>query len=252
MPYYRRRRRPMRRPAYRRRRPAASTKRITRIARRVANRQIQRQSEVKYVRWDRDEAYPRIGSSGVSSFSYGSGMCVIDPTRWISQGVNINQRIGRSCTVIGFQFDLTIEQASDSEVNWVRLLIVSPKSSALVIPLNDGSNLATLQGQVFNPRLGTTQDIWGQLVDRVNWRVLYDRRARLVATPQVSSGVGGVPRTRRFRRLIKMRRREDWLETQTGSGNPGSRPFYLMVMSDSAAIPHPGAVGGFMRIFFRD
>lgn len=231
-----------RRRSYRKRRGTrrgTSRKQIARIAQAVVNKNI----ETKEKRYDYSAiGIDPIGGSSVSfgSFSYGSSTCIAQLCRGITAGTGEGARVGHKISLRGVYINLPVQCASGAETNNVRILIIRPKGTYT------NTSIAALAQQIFSNNASSVTQ-WLQPVDTDFFDVYYDKKAFIM--PKDISGVGSVTQ-RFFTKFLKFKRglTMAWNEAD-------SQPFrdlFMVAISDSLSVSHPGAVGGFVRLYYKD
>jgi len=216
----------------RRFRKGSTTKRFARIAKSVFNRSV----ETKEARY----TYSSVGGINFSSVSYGSAAVVAGLFGAIAQGTGQAQRVGNSIYARGVRIYFPV-QAGDN-INNLRFICVSPKQGAPIQPTNAQ---VFIQGVLSNGSIGATQ--WTYPVDTNRWRVHFDRTFFLNFMPVDGSTSTSVARTRFLKAFVKVNRKIFWDD----AGNINN-DVYLIAISDSAAVPNPGVIGGFVNTYFKD
>lgn len=215
------------------------SKKIAKIAQRVVNKNI----EMKEKRYDYSAVgIDPVGGSAVSygSVSYGASAVTCQLCRGIVTGTGEGTRVGHEITLRGVYINLAVQCASGTETNNFRMALIRPKGTFTT------TSTAALTQQIMNNQAsGITQ--WLQPIDTDFFNVYWDKMAFI--KPTDISGVGNVSQ-RFFRKFIKFRRgiKMKWNEAD-------SQPFrdlLLFAISDSAAVSHPGAIAGFVRLYYKD
>lgn len=207
-------------------------KTVARIARRQAYR-IQETKEVTYG--------PSTGNFG--SFNYGASSALVGCFGSIANGTLENQRIGNRIFARGVYIYFAMQPGDNS--NDVRLLVVQPTRSAGATPI-PASQTATFVNSVMSNSASNSQQ-YLQPVDTDRWTVLYDKCFNLRYLPLGGSSADTVPQTKIIRKYIKVNRTLQWDDT----GNMNN-DVYIIGLSNSAAIPNPGNVAGFIKSYFKD
>lgn len=221
------------------RRPLVSRKYISRVAQKVVNRNI----ETKEKKYSYDSVgIDPIGGSAVSlgSVSYGGSAVIAGLVRGVTAGTGEGSRLGHQLTLRGVYINLAVQCASGSETNNFRLLVIRPKGQ-----ISTTSTAALVQQVLSNATSSSTQ--WLNPVDTDFFKVYYDKMAFI--KPTDITGTGSVSQ-RFFKKFIKFPKGMvmKWNEAD-------SQPFrdlYILAISDSAAVSHPGAIAGFVRLYFKD
>lgn len=188
--------------------------------------------------------YSNVGSSNFSSISYGSSAVVAGFFGAIVQGVNDGQRIGNSLYARGININFAIQNAGADTQNYVRFLIIQPKKG-MATNIQPNSTSAFVQSVLSNNGSGTTQ--WLQPVDTDRFEVLVDKYYWLHDMPVDGATSTYVPQTKFFRKFIKINRKMQWDDSGVINND-----VYMIAISDSSAVAHPGVVAGFVRIYYKD
>lgn len=207
-------------------------KRVFRIARRAAF-SVQETKESRF-------AHTSVGGVNFSSISYGTGAVVAGLFGTIASGTGQNQRIGNSVFARGFRWYLAL-QPGDS-TNYLRMLVVSAKQGTPVQPSLTANFVASV---LSNGASGSTQ--WSFPVDTMRWHVHVDRTFTLRYFPETGNTASVLPQMKITKGFVKLKRKIFWDDTNTINND-----LYLLMISDSAAAPNPGAVAGFFNIYFKD
>lgn len=230
---------PPRRRHYRRRRAPATSKKVVR---KVVRREIMRASETKEISW----GYSGAGSPAVSfaSVGYGSATIATQLCAAIAQGTADYNRIGSRIYVTGLMLNLAVQNGDTS--NYFRFIVVRPKRSPVWLAGTSALSVTQWTQNLFaNSASAATQ--WASPIDTDRYRVLYDRQVFIKQTPADGSSTSVIPGTRFFRKFIKLRSHIQWDEQGQITDD-----IFLCAISDSAAVSHPGAVAGFIRLYFKD
>lgn len=178
--------------------------------------------------------------TSLSSFSYGSGAAVSSLAGGISAGTGRSQRVGNRIRVIGIQLRLAI-QNSDA-INNVRLLVVKPKNGVIT-----GASVATLAQNVLSGTASSTSQ-WLGPVDNDRYRTLFDGQHTFRTMPLDGNSASTTLETWMIRKFMKCDDELQW----DSEGNNDPTDFILLALSDSAVLPHPGAIAGFVKLFYTD
>lgn len=92
---------------------------------------------------------------------------------------------------------------------------------------------------------GATQ--WLQPVDTDRFEVLLDKVYYLKNTAVDGSSSASAVSTRFLRKFIPINKKIQW--DDSGQIN---NDVYVIAISDSAAVPNPGAVAGYIRVYYKD
>lgn len=241
-----------RRVSVRRRRRAVRRgrgKAVRSIARSEARRVFNRNTELKYFRSYFDVDDGLISANSMTSFSYGTSTAIYSIEAPVVVGPGVNQRVGRVIRAKGLHMDFMLQGASDTEVNNVRIMVVSPKESAPAAP--SSGFVANFLASLFNvaaPNVGQ----YSYAVNKLQWNVLYDKR-KVLYPFNIGGNVAGDNVPIRIRKFLRLNRKMTFPEvTSVPTAGQSNKPLYLVLMSDSLAIPHPGIVGGFHTFYFQD
>lgn len=230
MRYGRRRRSSGRRP-----RPYRKTyrkKTIARVAKSVFNRYV----ETKEVRY----THSNVGSVNFSTISYGSGAVIAGLFGAISQGTGQSTRVGNKVTARGIRVYFPLSAADTT--NNLRFIVVSAKGGTPIQPSLTASFVSLVLSQASS---GTTQ--WSAPVDTNRFRVHYDKTFFLTFDPVDGSGTSVKPRIKFMKFFIKCHRTIFW-----DDGGNINNDYYMIGISDSGTIPNPGAIGGFVNVYYKD
>lgn len=230
---------------YRRRVPRRRANVKRRPANRVAIRRIVRQTIARNTEMKTREYLPssvgNFPAGNFSSISYGTSSIVAGLFSGIAQGIDENQRIGRKIIVKGVHIRFAI-QGNDA-FNHVRLMLVSPKGTMNYDTF--ASQSAFTQAIMNNTAPSTTQYLSpiDTNVFNVHWDRVYTTYPR-----ETSDGVfTSVPFL--IKKFIKFNKPVTWT---VGNNNQAQNEVFLVGISDSVAIGHPGVITGFVRVFYTD
>lgn len=213
------------------------------VIRKIVKSQINNAIETKEKRYDFSAVgIDPIGGSAVSfaSVSYGSSTCIAQLCRGIITGTGEGTRVGHEILLRGIYLNFAVQCASGTESNNFRICIIRPKGTFTT------TSVAALAQQIFaNQASASTQ--WLQPIDTDFFDVLYDKKRYIM--PQDISGVGSV-QERFFTKFLKFKNgiRMKWNEADSQP----NRDIFLVAISDSSAVSHPGAVAGFCRLYYKD
>lgn len=238
---YRRAYVPRRRPMYRRRRTYGGRGRgmTVKSVRRIANSVIHKSAETKYV----DYGFNTIaGGDDFSSVSYGGSADVAYLFQDISQGAAESNRVGDQIHAIGIKYDYIMQPGDDT--NWIRFLFVSPKYPDIN---HQYSGKADLIQSLFSFVASAPQQ-WAAPVDTSRFHVLSDRRFFLRTSDYYNgSGTSSQSLDRRYHGYVKLNRKIKFDLEEVCIND-----VMFVAISDSGAIPHPGFIAGYMKIYFKD
>lgn len=216
------------------------TKRVAKIAQNVVNKNIETK-EITY-------PYSAVGIDpvlgGAASFgsvSYGSGAIVTQLTRGITTGVGDGGRIGNEIVLRGVYINMAIQCASGTESNNVRIVVIRPKGQ-----FSTSSTAALVQSIFNNATSSATQ--WLNPIDTDAFKVYYDKKMWIM--PKDISATGNV--TQKFvTRFLKFGKRGIKMTWNISNSQP-FRDIWVVAISDSTAVSHPGAIAGFIKIYYKD
>jgi len=185
--------------------------------------------------------YSAIGynDNDFNSISYGTSCVVGLLCKGIQQGTQGNQRIGRRIFLRGVKIYLPT-QNYDSYNN-VRMIMVQPKGQ-----MNLSTNGTVATDILSGAASGATR--WAYPVDTDRFHVFYDKT--LVLTGKDLNGSSTVNEVKFFKTYIKINKMIEY----DGEGNTANaiKEIYLLGISDSAAVGHPGCIAGHVKLFFQD
>lgn len=216
----------------RRYRKGPSTKRIARVAKSVVSRAI----ETKEIRY----AHTAVAGANFSSVGYGTSSVVCGLFGAITQAITQQGRIGSKIYARGVRIFLPI-QAGDT-INQLRFIIVSPKQGTPVFPSVPGQ----FASSVLSASSSSGQQ-WSYPVDTNRWRVHLDKTFFLTFDPVDGNSSAVKARTKFLKAFVKVNRSMVW-----DDANFITNDVYMLAISDSGAIPNPGAIGGFVTCYFKD
>lgn len=220
------------------RRPVArKTNRVTpRTVKRIAKKVVNRSIEIK----QKDLTYTTLG---LSSISYGSGAIIYGLAASLAQGTADGQRIGNRVKLRGLRFWLPMQNGDTN--NMLRLLFIRPKGViGSIVP-------ATWIQDIFNGTVSSTTQ-WTAPVNTERYQVMYDRTIRLAQQPADGSTSTVMPMTKIMKGFFKLNTNVQYAYDANTTSYLPTKEVYVLAISDSAAIPHPGAIGGFVRLYYQD
>lgn len=217
---------------------AITAQRVAEIAKNVFDRRV----ETKEIRF----AHSAVGNTAASFANpgFGGSASVTGLFGGIAQGTGQNQRIGNRIFARGVRIFFPIQPANFTAeyYNNLRFICVSPKGGTAVGPFSTAAFVANVLSG------GAANNIqWTLPVDTNRWRVHFDRTFFLRTLPQDGSGTSTYPVTKFLKAFVKINRMLQW-----DDGNNMINDVYLMAISDSSAVPNPGAIGGFVNCYFKD
>lgn len=188
--------------------------------------------------------YSNVGSSNFSSISYGSGAVVAGFFGAISQGVNDGQRIGNSLYARGININFALQNATGDGQNYLRFIIFQARKG-MATNIQPSSTSSFVQSVLSNSSASVTQ--WLQPVDTDRFEVLCDKTYWFRNLPIEGNSALIVPQTHFFKKFLKINRKMQWDDSGVINND-----VYMIAISDSALSPNPGAVAGFVRVYYKD
>lgn len=184
----------------------------------------------------------KLGDGGLvafNSFSYDSGVGLLNIANNIAQGAGLNQRIGNDIRLNKLSGTLAI--APGDNYNIVRVLVIASKG------LQTATATSTFTSQVFSGITGAAQVT--APVDTLSFDVLFDRKVVPFFRPVDGNSAASVGVPEIVNLDVNLGAREVHYN-QGNSANTG-RPVWLMLVSDSAAIAHAGCVQAGLKVEFQ-
>lgn len=203
----------------------------------MIRKEISKKIETKDVTYQHNS----IGGISFVSVGYGSTSCVSGLFGAITQGTGDGQRVGNALYARGINIRLAF-QPGDS-TNYLRFLVVQPKGMGTP---TQPSSVATFVSNVLSGA-GSAVNQWLQPVDTDRWTVLLDKNYFMKFQSLEGNNATTTPTTRFLNKFIKVNRKIQW-DRQSIINND----VYVLALSDSAAIPNPGTVAGFVRCYYQD
>lgn len=223
----------------RRRRYSRSKSSVKAIVRRELTRNLER----KY----RQYTYTAVGASltgggaqDFSSISYGSSAIVASLCGGIANGTGEGQRVGTQITLKGVQINFALQPGDNT--NYLRFLLVSPRKKT-----DQSSVTAFVQQLLSNTSSGLTQ--WAAPHAKDTFNIYMDKHFFLRYAPVDGNSAATIPMTRFLNKFIKFNKRISW--DVAAAVNPNSDVF-LVAISDSGVAANPGAVAGFVKLWYQD
>lgn len=215
-------------------------KKVARIAQAVVNKNIETK-EITY-QYNAVGIDPVIGgAASFASCSYGSGAIVAQLTRGITTGVGDGNRVGNEIELRGVYLNMAIQCASGSESNNFRIIVIRPKGQFST------SSTAALVQSIFN-NAGSSSTQWLNPIDTDAFKVYYDRKFWIM--PKDINATGNV--SEKFvTKFLKFGKRGIKMTWNISNSQP-FRDIWVVAISDSTAVSHPGAVAGFIKIYYKD
>lgn len=186
--------------------------------------------------------YNNIGSVNFSSVGYGGSSAAAGLFGAIAQGVNDGQRIGNSIYARGAYLRMVFSPGDNT--NFMRLLVVQPKRGMAtnILP----SSITSFVSSVLSGASSSSTQ-WLQPVDTDRFEVLADKNIYFTWKPLDGSTTTTVAQVRFFNKFLKINRKIQWDDSGVVNND-----VYFIALSDSSAVAHPGAVAGFVRVYYKD
>lgn len=151
-------------------------------------------------------------------------------------------RIGNQIDFRGIRFYLPIQNAISDTINHIRIMMVTAKRS---FP-------NTTTNGLFSDVFGTASWNMHLPINVDKYTVLYDKFLSLRASSYSGTTSAVVPETRLIKGYVKVNKRVNYeFDTIIGSDRP-TTDVLLLAVSDSSAIPNPGALGGYVKLYYKD
>lgn len=203
---------------------------VGKVATAAAKKVFRAETEQKYIEYQ----YTSINGTSLASIGYGpANQAAL--LSGIAQGTSMSQRVGQKIILEKIDFQFPFQNGDPT--NYVRFLLVT------AIRGDSGLTGAALTADIFSGQAAAVSQ-HGAAVDKTRWRVLYDR---LLYLPNIGNFAGNIPSSRTIKKTIRLNKRIQWDRT-----NAIDNDIYMVAISDSGAAPNPGAVSGYMRLYFRD
>lgn len=181
------------------------------------------------------------GANNFGSIGYGSSSCVATLCTAIDAGGSPTQRIGRRITLRGIKIYLPMQPGDNA--NYLRLFLVRPKGTTQA-----GTNAAFVQDVLSSEVSSTTQ--WAAPIDTDKYEVWFDRTMFMSFHGLNGTTATTIPSTKIVKKFVKINKTVEYLYDSTVSAPV--REFFLVGISDSTAIAHPGAIGGYVKLYYKD
>lgn len=180
-----------------------------------------------------------LSATSFASVSYGSGACVASLCAGIGFGTGEGQRTGTRIQLNSININLNVQNGDDT--NYFRLILVRPRGG------HDMSSVANFVAQVFtnNTSSGTQ---YGSPIDTNNYTIYMDKLVYLHRIPLTGTDATGALMNHSFKKFFKLNTPVEFDQTTTFP----DRDFFLIAISDSAAVANPGAVSGFVKLTYTD
>lgn len=219
-------------------------KKITvRAVRKIAQKVVNRQIEVK------EKIYQSISigigpvsGAGVSfaSTSYDSSASVAQLCRGITNGTGEGERIGHKIKLLGVYIRATMSCASTTEPSNYRLMLVRPKGTYSTTSLS--SFMLQLTSNVTT---GSTQYI--QPIDTDIWQVIWDKTWFM---KPFSTFDANYLQNYNIKKFFKFGRGLD-MQWSEANSQP-MKDLFLVAVSDSLLAPNPGWLAGQVKLYYTD
>jgi len=213
------------------------------MIRREVNRAVNKKIELKirqYAHTAVGSAISGVGTSDYSSVSYGGTSIVSALVGGIANGTGEGQRVGGQITLKGVQVNFALQPGDNT--NYLRIMLVSPKRQA------DLSSVANFVQQVLgNTASSGTQ--WLGTIDTDLYTVHFNKRYFMSFRPLDGSSATALPYSKFLNKFIRFNKKVKW-----ALNNPviPINDVYLIAISDSAVVTNPGAVAGFVKLWYQD
>lgn len=184
------------------------------------------------------DATSTIGLGSVSSggLAYGS----LDT---ITQGVSDDQRIGNSIFLRGARFYFPIQNGDNH--NHFRLILAMPHAYTRY-PL--GGTVNNYMSDLF----GTNSFNMYSPINTDKYKVFYDKTILLRNLANDGNSTTANPDTRLLQKFFKINKKIQYeYDAPSGFVKPTTE-LILYAISDSIAVSHPGALGGFLKLYYKD
>lgn len=219
-------------------------KKVASIAKRVVDKKI----EMK----EKTYAYTSVGLDPVagaalsfSSVGYGGSAIVTRLCAGINRGTNDGERIGHKLTLKGVYVNFAIQQesgvAATITYNNIRFVLLRPRGRYTT------SSYGALVNSIFNGNPSSATQ-WLTPIDTDYFQVYIDKKYNLKAMATGDPSTPTALATKFVKMFKKFNKKIQWDEQE---GAPFS-DIWLLAISDSAAIPNPGVVAGFVRLYYQD
>jgi len=193
----------------------------------------------------KERIYPfsSVGSGGgnFGSIGYGASAVTGALCAGIVQGTEAGQRVGRTIQLKGVRYFFP-SQPGDTN-NYMRLILVQPKGTV------DLSSVAGFVSQLLS-QTGSGATQWGAPIDTDLYTVFFDKSYHLQSMATGEAVNTWAPTSAMISGYIKVNRRIEY-QAPSGSTSP-LKDLWLVGISDSAAIPHPGAIAGYIKLYYTD
>lgn len=206
---------------------------------RIVRKEISKAIETKEATFD----HSGTGMSSIGNGGVGNAVTLFGHAANIAQGTADGQRIGNQITMRGIRYYFPIQNAVGERINHVRVLYVMPHRY-----FPDSGTAATITSDVF----GTASWNMFSPVNTDKYKVLLDKFLYFRNVSNAGSTADSNPETKLIKGFLKINKKIQYdYEGISGATRP-DQEVYLLAISDSTAIPNPGALGGYSRVFYKD
>lgn len=179
--------------------------------------------------------YTSLGLSSVTSG--GSAIFLMTP---ITQGVGSSERIGDSIHLKGIRWYFPIQNGDSN--NSFRFLLLQAKRG---YP-STGSTT-----QVISDVFSSLTGMW-QPVNTDKYKVITDKVIRLRTTPLDGTSATVIPDTKVIQGYSNLNRKFDYEYDSLAAAVRPTSELLMVAISDSVVAPNPGAIGGWIKLYFKD
>lgn len=157
-------------------------------------------------------------------------------------GATSSTRVGREIDVRGIRYYLPIQSSGADTFNTVRLI--------MVMPIKSFPNTTT--AGLFSDIFASTS--WNMYfpINTNKYKVYMDKTLALRSSAYSGNSATVVPQTRVIKGFIKVNKPIKYEFDVTIASDRPTSDMILLAVSDSIAVPNPGALGGFVRIYYKD
>lgn len=197
-------------------------------------------AETKEIRY----LHSAVGSAPASfaSISYGASSVAAGIFGGVALGTAQNQRIGSSIYARGIRVFFPLQPGDNT--NYLRFILIQPKNGATLNQLTISSDLF-IRSVFSNQASSATQ--WSMPVDTNRYTVFFDKTFTMSFGPLDGASGTNLPSQSLMSFFVKCNKKLTWDDTGYLSND-----YFLIGISDSAAVQHPGAVGGYVKAYFKD
>lgn len=184
--------------------------------------------------------------AGLNSIGTGSltsvPLCAL--TNLIVPGNGFNQRIGNTIFLKGIRYYFPFSNLSADTFNRIRWCVIMPHK--------DYPGTATV-GQFINDVFGTN-GTWNQFspINTDKYKVLVDKFILLKVQADAGTTSTQVPDVKLKQGYIKINKQIRYEFDGSQNSNRPTTEIYSFAISDSNAVPNPGTIGGFFKLYYKD